>query len=152
MAKQVVNIGNSANDGAGDPLRTAFDKINDNFTELYTASPVTSQITQEGNKINTNVSNANLELQGNGTGGVLAGAARPGDRRLQVLMEAHQETCRRGARVVRGRSASGRVSSPPTRMGGILPRHRQLLPVGGSLTALKMPDDRDERASVTCDL
>ena len=35
MAKQVVNIGNSANDGAGDPLRTAFDKINDNFTELY---------------------------------------------------------------------------------------------------------------------
>lgn len=35
MAKQTVNIGSVANDGTGDPLRTAFDKINDNFTELY---------------------------------------------------------------------------------------------------------------------
>lgn len=37
MAKQNVNIGDSANDGAGDPLRVAFDKINDNFDEVYTA-------------------------------------------------------------------------------------------------------------------
>ena len=72
MAQQTINIGTTANDGTGDPLRTAFDKINDNFTELYTASPVTSQITLEGNEINTNVSNANLVLNGNGTGGVLA--------------------------------------------------------------------------------
>ena len=36
MAKQIINIGTSANDGTGDPLRTAFDKINDNFSELYT--------------------------------------------------------------------------------------------------------------------
>jgi hypothetical protein len=35
MAKQTINIGSVANDGTGDPLRTAFDKINDNFTELY---------------------------------------------------------------------------------------------------------------------
>jgi len=35
MAKQTVNIGSAANDGTGDPLRTAFDKINDNFDELY---------------------------------------------------------------------------------------------------------------------
>jgi NAD(P)H-hydrate repair Nnr-like enzyme with NAD(P)H-hydrate epimerase domain len=35
MAKQIINIGTVANDGTGDPLRTAFDKINDNFTELY---------------------------------------------------------------------------------------------------------------------
>lgn len=35
MAKQTINIGSSANAGDGDPLRTAFDKINDNFTELY---------------------------------------------------------------------------------------------------------------------
>lgn len=35
MAKQTINIGTTANDGAGDPLRTAFDKVNDNFTELY---------------------------------------------------------------------------------------------------------------------
>ncbi len=35
MAKQTINIGSAANDGSGDPLRTAFDKVNDNFTELY---------------------------------------------------------------------------------------------------------------------
>ena len=35
MAKQVINIGTAANDGTGDPLRDAFDKVNDNFTELY---------------------------------------------------------------------------------------------------------------------
>jgi hypothetical protein len=35
MAKQTINIGTSANDGTGDPLRDAMDKTNDNFTELY---------------------------------------------------------------------------------------------------------------------
>ena len=37
MAKQIINIGASANDGTGDPLRNAFDKVNDNLTELYLA-------------------------------------------------------------------------------------------------------------------
>ena len=36
MAKQTVNIGTTANDRTGDNLRTAFNKINANFTELYT--------------------------------------------------------------------------------------------------------------------
>ena len=31
MALQTINIGASANDGSGDPLRTAMDKINDYF-------------------------------------------------------------------------------------------------------------------------
>ena len=35
MAQQIIGIGASANDGTGDPLRTAFDKVNDNFTEAY---------------------------------------------------------------------------------------------------------------------
>ncbi len=35
MAKQTINIGTTANDGTGDQLRSAFDKVNDNFTELY---------------------------------------------------------------------------------------------------------------------
>jgi hypothetical protein len=38
MAKQTCNIGTAANDGTGDPLRTAFDKVNDNFTEVYDAA------------------------------------------------------------------------------------------------------------------
>lgn len=35
MAKQTINIGSTANDGTGDTLRDAFDKANDNFTEIY---------------------------------------------------------------------------------------------------------------------
>jgi hypothetical protein len=38
MAKQTIDIGTSANKGDGDPLRTAFRKINENFTELYAAN------------------------------------------------------------------------------------------------------------------
>ena len=34
MAIQTINIGTSANKGDGDPLRTAFKKINENFAEL----------------------------------------------------------------------------------------------------------------------
>ncbi len=34
MAIQIINIGSSANKGDGDPLRTAFKKINENFAEL----------------------------------------------------------------------------------------------------------------------
>jgi hypothetical protein len=37
MAKKTVNIGTSVNKGDGDPLRTAFGKINDNFDEIYGA-------------------------------------------------------------------------------------------------------------------
>ena len=35
MSQQTVNIGSSENKGDGDPLRDAFIKINNNFTELY---------------------------------------------------------------------------------------------------------------------
>jgi len=37
MAKQIIDLGTSPNKGDGDPLRTAFDKVNDNFDELYLA-------------------------------------------------------------------------------------------------------------------
>lgn len=35
MSQQIINVGNVANDQEGDPLRTAFIKTNDNFTELF---------------------------------------------------------------------------------------------------------------------
>lgn len=35
MAKQVIGIGTTANDGTGDQVRVAFDKVNDNFDEVY---------------------------------------------------------------------------------------------------------------------
>lgn len=46
MAKQVISVGLTANDGTGDSLRTGAQKINDNFTELYTflGNPATGQL------------------------------------------------------------------------------------------------------------
>ena len=35
MAKKIINIGEEANDGTGDPIRVAMSKTNDNFDELY---------------------------------------------------------------------------------------------------------------------
>ena len=37
MALQSLNLGTAANDGTGDNLRVGGDKINDNFSEIYTA-------------------------------------------------------------------------------------------------------------------
>ena len=48
MAKQSIGLGTAADDGTGDNLRAAFDKVNDNFLEIYTligdASSLTSGI------------------------------------------------------------------------------------------------------------
>ena len=82
MAKQTINIGSSANDGTGDPLRTAFDKINDNFTELYGATDEANDLIEDttpqlggdldinGHKITTARSNENIVLDPAGTGTV----------------------------------------------------------------------------------
>lgn len=37
MAKETINVGIGPDDGTGDPLRTAMEKINSNFSEFYTA-------------------------------------------------------------------------------------------------------------------
>jgi len=44
MAREIINIGVSANDNTGDPLRSAFEKVNNMTAELYTddASDVNS--------------------------------------------------------------------------------------------------------------
>jgi hypothetical protein len=42
MAIQTINIGNAVNDGLGDDLRTAFQKVNANFSELNASLTVTA--------------------------------------------------------------------------------------------------------------
>jgi hypothetical protein len=93
MAKQTINIGSNANDGTGDPLRTAFNKINENFAELYgddssadtftspqiTTPTITGTATIDNlifndSEISTS-SNANLNLNPGGTGTVELQAA-----------------------------------------------------------------------------
>ena len=76
MAREIVNLGTGANDGTGDPLRTAFEKINNNFSELYSETAADSQISFSGNKISANASNADLVLEASGTGAVQLGALK----------------------------------------------------------------------------
>jgi hypothetical protein len=49
MAKQLIFIGASANDKTGDPIRTAFNKVNANFTELYATASADVQIPTQTN-------------------------------------------------------------------------------------------------------
>ena len=78
MAKQTINIGSSANDGTGDPLRTAFDKINDNFTELYGTDNDINTLDANMNvnnfAITTGVTNGDITVTPNGTGNINLGS------------------------------------------------------------------------------
>ena len=72
MARQTINIGTNANDGTGDPLRTAFDKINDNFLELYgtdgDANTLQANLDINGFNIVSTRSNEDIRIIPNGTG------------------------------------------------------------------------------------
>lgn len=41
-SQEYINVGTTANDGTGDPLRVAFQKVNDNFSNLFYTSTVTT--------------------------------------------------------------------------------------------------------------
>ena len=49
MTQEIINIGAQPNDGEGDPLRTAFQKINNNFSQLYSTGFFTSNAETVGN-------------------------------------------------------------------------------------------------------
>jgi len=68
MAQQTINLGTSANDGTGDNLRSAMDKTNDNFTELYGANSVSSNIAMSGQTISSYNTNGDIVLAPDGTG------------------------------------------------------------------------------------
>ena len=70
MARQVINIGTNYNDGTGDKLRDAMDKINDNFIELYTDSTEGTNLNFLPNAIEAVNSNGNIKLDPNGIGRV----------------------------------------------------------------------------------
>jgi len=75
MTQQIIDIGANANDGTGEPLRNAFNAVNENFTEIYTAGPVGSNIQIANNAITTTTTNTNIVLKPNGIGVIQANAA-----------------------------------------------------------------------------
>ena len=88
MAIDTINIGTSANDGTGDPLRTAFTKINTMFTELYGDTAEANDLVEDstpqlggnldinGFNITSARSNEDIVLSPAGTGGVIASGIR----------------------------------------------------------------------------
>jgi hypothetical protein len=72
MSQQIIDIGAEANDGTGEPLRSAFNAVNENFTEVYAAGPVGSNVTITGNTITVTGINNNLVLAANGIGNIQA--------------------------------------------------------------------------------
>ena len=51
-SQEYINIGETPNDGNGDPLRTAFGKINNNFSNLFFTTTTTSTAYTSGNAQN----------------------------------------------------------------------------------------------------
>jgi cytoskeletal protein CcmA (bactofilin family) len=72
MAQIIIDTGNVTNDGTGAPLRTAFTETNNNFTQIFTAGPVGSNIKIANNTISTTNTNGNLRLAPNGVGSIVA--------------------------------------------------------------------------------
>jgi hypothetical protein len=75
MTQQIIDVGAAANDGTGEPLRDAFNAVNDNFTQIWTAGPVGSQVQITGNIVTTTVTNLGLTLAGNGIGNIQANSS-----------------------------------------------------------------------------
>jgi hypothetical protein len=75
MTQQIIDTGAAANDGTGEPLRDAFTAVNENFTEIYNAGPVGSNVVISGNTIAVNGVNNNLVLQANGIGNIQANSS-----------------------------------------------------------------------------
>jgi hypothetical protein len=74
MTRKIIDIGQKGNDGTGDSLRESFRKINDNFTELYSAVGLGDALTFTGliDTPNTYIGNDNAIVSVNTTGTQLA--------------------------------------------------------------------------------
>lgn len=136
MAQQTINIGATANDGTGDQLRTAFDKVNDNFNEVYTELGGTSlsNISISGNTISTDDTNGDLTLDPNGTGTIVLANATTASSTLTVT----GATTVNGGFAAAGTSGTfitfGAADATPTVAGG------NLFKSGGAVTVTMFDD------------
>jgi hypothetical protein len=100
MSQQIINIGSSPNDSTGDPLRTAFGKINSNFNEVY-ANVVGSNFKFNVNTMTTKLGNINISpISG---GAVVVGTSN----QLFVSSTTNSSNKNTGALVVAGGAGIG---------------------------------------------
>ena len=85
MTQEVINVGVNADDGTGDSLYEAGQKINSNFTELFAKASVKADIKFLGNNITSRLSNADIFVHPSGTGTVLFPGIRLNDNNIEVL-------------------------------------------------------------------
>jgi len=84
MAQQTLNIGSNANDGTGDTLRVAMQKVNENFTEVYSSPGITSDaLSITGNEISAVRSNDDIVFNPAGTGSITMPALRFNDNNIE---------------------------------------------------------------------
>ena len=83
MAQQTLNIGSNANDGTGDTLRAAMDKVNDNFTELYASPLFSGNLSFSGNEISATRTNDDIVFVPAGTGAVAFPAIKINDNNIE---------------------------------------------------------------------
>jgi len=135
MAQQLINIGTTANDGTGDPLRTAFDKINDNFTEVYSNITAAVEVSADtsptlGGNLNVgthgivSTNNGNIRIDPNGTGFVILDSLRVNVRTLSSNVT-NQPT------IIRGNGTAGVDIANVEIHGG----HMDNVIVGGNIAA-----------------
>ena len=70
MAQQIINVGTAPNDGLGDPLRTAFGKTNNNFSQLFATAGITG-IANGTSNVQIPVANGNVTISSAGASNVL---------------------------------------------------------------------------------
>jgi len=85
MAQQTLNVGSNANDGTGDTLRAAMQKVNDMFTELYLSPLTGGDLSFSGNEISATRSNEDLVFTPSGTGAISFPAIRINDNNIEGI-------------------------------------------------------------------
>lgn len=96
MAKQTINVGNTFNDGLGEPIRTALIKINENFDELYisanSAPPIDSPEFQTRIDLDANNFSASWRDDGANNLGWYVGSADAADGSQSKILSADKAT------------------------------------------------------------
>ena len=85
MTQEVIDVGVNANDGLGDSLYEAGQKINNNFTELFAKASIEADIKFFGNNITSRLSNADIFVHPSGTGNVLFPGIRFNDNNIEAI-------------------------------------------------------------------
>ena len=126
MAQQIINVGAAANDGTGDGLRTAYIKVNENFSELYNTTITPARIANGTSNVHVVAEDGNVTVAINGTSNIAV---------VSLL----------GLAVTGNANATGNITAVGTVTGNDLVATDQLT-VGGTVASNLTPDGNGTRS------